>query len=97
MYVCDRVTCSYVIVVRISNCGMIKKQKKWVKIMNPLEIYLCDGSEEEASTLKALLCKEGMMKKVPKLDDCWHVATDPKDVARVESATVICHEHRDKR
>ena len=67
--------------------------EKWVKIMNPLEIYLCDGSEKEVSTLKALLCKEGMMKKVPKLDDCWHVATDPKDVARVESATVICHEN----
>lgn len=30
------------------------------------------------------------MKKLPKHDNCWLTLTDPRDVARVESKTVIC-------
>ena len=33
-----------------------------------------------------------MIKKIPKLENCWLAKTDPKDVARVESKTVICTE-----
>ena len=29
------------------------------------------------------------MKKIPKMENCWLAKTDPKDVARVESKTVI--------
>ena len=30
-----------------------------------------------------------MVKKIPKMENCWLAKTDPKDVARVESKTVI--------
>lgn len=62
---------------------------KWHKICQPSNIVVCDGSVEEATRLKNLLVKDGMLEKVDKLDDCWYTCTDPKDVARVESKTVI--------
>ena len=39
---------------------------------------------------------EGLVKRIPKLDNCWLAKTDPKDVARVESKTVICTENENE-
>lgn len=68
--------------------------KKWAEICQPDDIYICNGSKQEAETLKQEMVKAGQLEKVEQLDDCWYTCTDPKDVARVESRTVICHEDR---
>ena len=46
----------------------------------------------EQTRLISKLQAEGLIKKIPKLENCWLAKTDPKDVARVESKTVICTE-----
>lgn len=58
--------------------------------MGPANIHICDGSEAEASALTELLVKNGTAHPLPKLDNCYAVRTNPADVARVESKTVIC-------
>lgn len=42
----------------------------------------------------ALLQKDGMIKRLSKYENCWLTRTDPKDVARVESKTVIVTENQ---
>jgi phosphoenolpyruvate carboxykinase (GTP) len=63
---------------------------KWYDICTPKDLVICDGSKAEGDALKQLLVENGMLQKVEKLEDCWYTCTDPKDVARVESRTVIC-------
>jgi phosphoenolpyruvate carboxykinase (GTP) len=60
-----------------------------VKLCRPTGIYLCDGSEEEASEMTDKLVERGMLTKLDKLDNCYLCRTDPADVARVENKTFI--------
>ncbi|XP_071957603.1 phosphoenolpyruvate carboxykinase, cytosolic [GTP]-like isoform X2 [Antedon mediterranea] len=60
------------------------------ELCKPDSIYICDGSEEEEQQLLKLMEEEGMIKRLTKYENCWLAKTDPKDVARVESKTVIC-------
>lgn len=62
------------------------------ELCQPDNIVVCDGSDEEQIKLISKLQAEGLIKKIPKLENCWLAKTDPKDVARVESKTVICTE-----
>ena len=77
------------------------------ELCQPDNIVVCDGSDEgkngeilskikyfllEQTRLISKLQAEGLIKKIPKLENCWLAKTDPKDVARVESKTVICTE-----
>ena len=39
------------------------------------------------------LIDQNLVKPIPKLENCYLAKTDPKDVARVESKTVICTEN----
>uniref|UniRef100_A0A8C8GGY9 phosphoenolpyruvate carboxykinase (GTP) n=1 Tax=Oncorhynchus tshawytscha TaxID=74940 RepID=A0A8C8GGY9_ONCTS len=55
----------------------------------PANVHVVTGSAEESAHILAGLEKEGMVKKLPKYENCWLARTDPKDVARVESKTVI--------
>uniref|UniRef100_A0A3Q2YLK5 phosphoenolpyruvate carboxykinase (GTP) n=1 Tax=Hippocampus comes TaxID=109280 RepID=A0A3Q2YLK5_HIPCM len=55
----------------------------------PSGVQVVTGTPEETARILADLEKEGMVKKLPKYDNCWLARTDPKDVARVESKTVI--------
>ena len=48
-----------------------------------------DGSFAEDKSLKAQLVKKGILTPLPKYNNCFLARTDPKDVARVESKTVI--------
>merc|ERR1719219_1855449 len=48
-----------------------------------------DGGLEEDKTLKEDLVQKGRLIRLTKYDNCFLARTDPKDVARVESKTVI--------
>ncbi|XP_038165951.1 phosphoenolpyruvate carboxykinase [GTP], mitochondrial isoform X1 [Arvicola amphibius] len=58
-------------------------------LCQPESIHICDGSEAENAATLALLEQQGLIRKLPKYKNCWLARTDPKDVARVESKTVI--------
>ncbi|XP_066558213.1 phosphoenolpyruvate carboxykinase, cytosolic [GTP] [Amia ocellicauda] len=58
-------------------------------LCQPDALHICDGSEEENRCILALLEEQGMIRKLPKYENCWLARTDPRDVARVESKTVI--------
>ncbi|XP_044521163.1 phosphoenolpyruvate carboxykinase [GTP], mitochondrial [Gracilinanus agilis] len=62
------------------------------RLCQPEGIHICDGSEAENDATLALLEREGLIRKLSKYDNCWLARTDPKDVARVESKTVIVTE-----
>ncbi|XP_048878886.1 phosphoenolpyruvate carboxykinase, cytosolic [GTP] [Brienomyrus brachyistius] len=65
-------------------------------LCQPSAVHICDGSEEENRCLLAELEEQKMIKKLPKYENCWLARTDPRDVARVESKTVIVtQEQRD--
>ncbi len=60
-----------------------------VDVCQPDNIHICDGSEEENVSMLNQLEKEGVLKRLTKYSNCWLAKTDVKDVARVESKTVI--------
>ncbi|KAL4655746.1 phosphoenolpyruvate carboxykinase, cytosolic-like [Arapaima gigas] len=67
-----------------------------VTLCQPDALHICDGSEEENRAILALLEEQKIIKKLPKYENCWLALTDPRDVARVESKTVIVtQEQRD--
>ncbi|NWW71309.1 PCKGC protein, partial [Climacteris rufus] len=66
------------------------------KLCQPECIHICDGSEEENKKLLDIMVEQGMIKKLSKYENCWLALTDPRDVARIESKTVIItQEQRD--
>jgi len=60
-----------------------------VKVCQPDTIHICNGSETENDGLVKLMLKEGILEPLPKYENCFLAKTDPADVARVESKTVI--------
>ncbi|XP_077459615.1 phosphoenolpyruvate carboxykinase, cytosolic [GTP] [Stigmatopora argus] len=60
-----------------------------VALCQPDALHICDGSDEENRAVLAQLEEQGSVKKLPKYHNCWLARTDPRDVARVESRTVI--------
>nr|XP_006125403.1 phosphoenolpyruvate carboxykinase, cytosolic [GTP] isoform X2 [Pelodiscus sinensis] len=66
------------------------------KLCQPARIHVCDGSEKENKNILDLMVEQGMIKKLKKYENCWLALTDPRDVARIESKTVIItQEQRD--
>ncbi|XP_063281717.1 phosphoenolpyruvate carboxykinase, cytosolic [GTP] [Pelobates fuscus] len=66
------------------------------RICQPDDIHICDGSEEENKKVLHLMEETGMIKRLTKYENCWLARTDPRDVARIESKTVIVtQEQRD--
>ncbi|NXJ93905.1 PCKGC protein, partial [Corythaixoides concolor] len=66
------------------------------KLCEPESIHICDGSEEENKKILDVMVEQGMIKKLSKYENCWLALTDPRDVARIESKTVIItQEQRD--
>ncbi|NWQ82056.1 PCKGC protein, partial [Columbina picui] len=66
------------------------------KLCQPDSIHICNGSEEENKRILDVMAEQGMIKKLSKYENCWLALTDPRDVARVESKTVIItQEQRD--
>ncbi|XP_032404231.1 LOW QUALITY PROTEIN: phosphoenolpyruvate carboxykinase, cytosolic [GTP] [Xiphophorus hellerii] len=60
-----------------------------VTLCQPESLHICDGSDQENRAILTQLEEQGMIKKLTKYENCWLARTDPRDVARVESKTVI--------
>ena len=74
-----------------TNKDLIEWVNNWAKILNPKEIYWCDGSEEEAETLTWQLQQSGTFQKLNESlrPNSYLALSDPNDVARVEDRTYI--------
>ncbi len=74
-----------------TNKDLIEWVDNWAKILNPKEIYWCDGSEEEAETLIWQLQQSGTFQKLNESlrPNSYLALSDPNDVARVEDRTYI--------
>jgi len=60
-----------------------------IEMCSPDNLHIMDGSLAEDQALKDKLVESGRLIKLSKYENCYLARTDPKDVARVESKTVI--------
>ena len=65
---------------------------RWAEIMQPADIYWCDGSADEYERLCGGLVDSGTFTKLDeaKRPNSYWAHSDPGDVARVEDRTFIC-------
>lgn len=77
------------------HAGLIEWVGRIAALTKPARVHWCDGSEAEKATIIADLVEKGTLKPLDqtKRPGCYYAASDPRDVARVESRTFICPEN----
>jgi len=75
-----------------TNQRLLDWVSEWAEIMQPDDIYWCDGSDEEYDQLCQALVDSGTFTKLDdeKRPNSYWAHSDPGDVARVEDRTFIC-------
>ncbi|WP_298161852.1 phosphoenolpyruvate carboxykinase (GTP) [Brevundimonas sp.] len=72
--------------------GLIAWVEQIAALTRPSRVHWCDGSEAEKAAIIADLIDKGTLKVLDqtKRPGSYYAASDPRDVARVESRTFIC-------
>ena len=75
-----------------AHAGLIAWVEQIAAMTRPDRVHWCDGSEAEKAEIVADLIAKGTLRELDqtKRPGCYYAASDPKDVARVESRTFIC-------
>nr|WP_235559332.1 phosphoenolpyruvate carboxykinase (GTP) [Brevundimonas sp. Leaf168] len=75
-----------------AHAGLIAWVEQIATLTKPAKVHWCDGSEAEKEAITADLLAKGTLKALDqtKRPGCYYAASDPRDVARVESRTFIC-------
>ena len=77
-----------------SNKKLLDWVEEWRQILEPADVYWCDGTAEEYDRLAQLLVDSGTFERLSdaKRPNSYLALSDPGDVARVEDRTFICSE-----
>ena len=75
-----------------AHSGLIAWVEQIAALTKPAKVHWCDGSEGEKAAITADLLAKGTLRALDqsKRPGCYYAASDPRDVARVESRTFIC-------
>ena len=78
-----------------AHAGLVAWVEQIAALTRPARVHWCDGSEAEKQAIIADLLSRGTLKALDqdKRPGCYYAASDPRDVARVESRTFICSEN----
>ncbi len=76
--------------------GLIAWVEQIAALTKPARVHWCDGSETEKAAIIADLIEKGTLKELDqtKRPGGYYAASDPRDVARVESRTFICSQDK---